>query len=143
MKKSVAILFTIIIICSLSASINPASAGTGTYNQEKIPDKLTLNVVFQFNVEEFNPNQPWEDTFSRASELLYNSTEGRIPDWNYKFLNNCPQKNNDADILVNSGTGRASAHVGRISLSGLHVTVYNDTHTQDIPSVQGPFWCSA
>ncbi len=138
MKKSVAILFTIIVICSLSASINPASAGTGTYNQGT-PDKLTLNVVFQFNVEEFNPNQPWQDTFTRASELLYNSSEGQLQIGTINFYNNCPQKNNDADILINSGTGRASAHIGGLGTSGLHVTVYNDTHTQDIPSVRGHF----
>jgi hypothetical protein len=53
-------------------------AGSGTYT-DGTPDRLTLNVNFEFDVSpNFNPNINWENTLTRASALLYNSTDGQL-----------------------------------------------------------------
>jgi hypothetical protein len=44
--------------------------GGGTYN-EGTPDKLTLNVVFEYNEASFNPNATWEGVFTLMSGHLW------------------------------------------------------------------------
>lgn len=113
-------------------------AGDGTYNPGS-PDKIDLSVVFEFEVTDFDPNPPWEGALTRASELLYNSTDGQVQLGIVNFYNNCPAKYDEADILIRSGTGGALANRGGLGTSGTHMFFYNDTHTQNVPSVRGQF----
>ena len=103
-----------IFVLFLTALLAPAStglAGEGKYN-EGSPDKIDLSAVFVYQEPDFNPNSDWEGAFTRASELLYHSTNGQVQLGTINFYNNCPQVVNKADVIIHPGEGGASAHVG-------------------------------
>jgi Mg-chelatase subunit ChlD len=129
----------VVLIVTLGLNSLEANAGGGTY-VDGSPDLLTLNVLFEFDTSaSFDPNSAWEGAFNRASELLFNATDGQVQIGTVNFYNNCPQVVDQADVLIQSGSGGASAHVGGLGDDGLHVYVYNDTHSQDVATARGHF----
>lgn len=140
MKKA-RIRFMVLIVLLVTLGLNSleANAGGGTYTDGS-PDLLTLNVLFEFDTSaDFDPNSAWEGAFNRASELLFNATDGQVQIGTVNFYNNCPQVVDQADVVIQSGSGGASAHVGGLGGDGLHVYVYNDTHSQDVATARGQF----
>ncbi|MGH2543105.1 MAG: vWA domain-containing protein, partial [Ardenticatenaceae bacterium] len=139
MRKQLALAVWLIVALLLLLPLQRAYAGEGPYD-EGSPDKLTLNTVFQFDVSpDFNPNSDWEGTFNRASELLYNATDGQLQIGTVNFYNNCPQAYDQADVLIHSGDDGASANVSGLGTPGLHANMYHDTHTQNVASARGHF----
>ncbi|MCK4303685.1 MAG: VWA domain-containing protein, partial [Candidatus Eisenbacteria sp.] len=139
MKNRRKLLVVVIVSGLLMVLATPVvQGGEGIYT-EGTPDKLTLNAVFMYNETDFNPNTAWEGAFTRASQLLYNATEGQVQIGTVNLYNNCPEVHNKADVMINSGSGGASAHVGGLGTNGLHVYVYNDTHTQNVATARGQF----
>ncbi|MBN1669046.1 MAG: hypothetical protein JW862_18275, partial [Anaerolineales bacterium] len=137
LRKSIGLAFLILLL----ALIQPDTilAGEGVYEAGD-PDKLTLNVLFQFDSSaNFNPNPEWEAVFNKASQLLYNSTDGQLQIGTINFYNNCEQVTPQMDVLIQSGAGGASAHVEGMGVTGLHIFVYQDTHSQDVPAARGHF----
>lgn len=53
-----------------------AFAGDG-YIKKGTPHKLNLNILFMYDAS-YEVLGLWENTFNRASKLLYNSTEGQM-----------------------------------------------------------------
>ncbi|MEZ4864461.1 MAG: VWA domain-containing protein [Caldilineaceae bacterium] len=111
--------------------------GEGKYKDGN-PDTIDLSVLFMFDTTpDFNPNSAWEGTFTRASELLYNATDGQVQLGEIALYNNCPFMMDKADILVHPGAGRASAHPAGLGNPGWHTFLYNDTNSQNISSDRG------
>jgi Mg-chelatase subunit ChlD len=138
MKKKI-VKWIILLIVLMSMGSTPVKAGDGTYNVGT-PDTITLNVVFEFDLgNNFNHNATWEGVFTRASELLFNSTDGQIQIGTVNFYNNCPEALDQADVVVHSGSGGASAHVSGFGVRGQHINIYNDTHSQNQANARGHF----
>ena len=134
-------LFILILAFSFLPNVMPyrVYAGDGIY-ADGDPDKLTLTVLFQFdNQDNFDPNTAWESAFSRASELLYNATDGQLQIGEIIFYQNCPEMRDKADILIQSGSGDARAHVEGLGNNGAHVFLFNDRHSQNLDSGRGHF----
>lgn len=113
--------------------------GEGTYN-EGTPDKLTLNVVFMYPETAFNPNTDWQNAFTRASQLLYNSTDGQVQIGTVNFYNNCPEMSDKADFLIHSGEGRGYVTgLGGLGTRGVAVHLYDGTHTKNVAAARGHF----
>ena len=138
-KKLTRLILLVMLTAGLFVvSYDTSHAGDGTYKPGS-PDKLTLNVLFDFEGADFDPNTAWEEALTRTSELLYNSTDGQLQIGTINFYNNCSQMRDKADIIVQSGSGGASAHVGGLEDNNLHVFVYNDTHSQNTAATRGHF----
>ena len=90
-KVNFRIMVAAILLLTLGLDSLVAFAGGGTYEGGD-PDLLTLNVLFEFDTSaNFDPNSSWEGAFNRASELLYNATDGQVQIGTVNFYNNCPQ----------------------------------------------------
>ena len=119
MKKSSAIrllaillMMTVLQISHSGSTYAKPIAGTGKYNDEN-PDTVDMSVLFMFDATpNFNPNQAWEGAFTRASELLYNATDGQLQFGEMFLYNNCPQMIDKADIQIKAG-GQWGAASGR------------------------------
>lgn len=147
-NRVVQILFTTAVsVCTIVVMIMgspPVHAGDGNYN-DGTPDTLDLNVLFTSDVSpEFNPNTAWEGAFSRASELLYNATDGQVQLGTIAFYNACPSMFNRADIRIQKGEGRANAHPNGLTTvstrgakPGWRVLLYNDTNSANTPDNRG------
>ena len=139
MKSFTKVIAASILCLIFMVSVSPSAlGGDGTYT-EGTPDKLTLNAVFQYNETSFNPNAAWEGAFTRASQLLYNSTDGQVQIGTVNFYNNCKIADDKADIRIKSGKGTAAANLGGLGTKGLNIDVYNDTHTQNVAAARGQF----
>lgn len=139
MKRLIRLLMVGVVLAALMALITPVVwGGEGTYN-EGTPDTLTLNAIFMYEETDFNPNTDWENAFTRASQLLYNSTDGQVQIGTVNFYNNCPEAYNKADFLIHAGTGGAAAHVGGLGTPGRNVDVYDGTHTRNEAAARGQF----
>lgn len=136
LQKSLVIVTVVALL--VLPTLQTAYGGSGTYNPGT-PDKLTLNVIFQYNEATFNPNPTWEAAFTRASKLLYNSTDGQVQIGTVNFINHCPGANSSADVQIQPGSGGASAHRPGLGTSGRSIFVYEDTHSLDQPTARGHF----
>ena len=85
----------------------------------------------------FNPSTIWEESFTKASELLYNATDGQVQLGTIDFYNNCPEVAATADIVIEKGSGGASAHAGGLGTNGRHLYLKSDTHWKDEPGNRG------
>lgn len=104
------------------------------------PNRLTLSVASSFDTSaDFRPSGVWEGAFTRASELLYNSTEGQVQIDEVSFYNNCPEVHERADIIIHPGSDRASAHVGGLGTSGRHIFLYDQLHRRNEAAARGHF----
>ena len=80
-----------------------------------------------------------QNAFTRASQLLYNSTDGQLQIGVVNFYNNCPEAERKADFLIWEGAGVAAAHVGGLGKPNRNVYVYDGTHTRNDAAARGHF----
>jgi uncharacterized protein YegL len=140
-KSSITLLLATLILMAILQIRHSGStyakplAGTGKYNDGN-PDTVDMSVLFMFDTtSSFNPNKTWEGAFTRASELLYNATDGQVQLGEIALYNNCPLMMDKADILISPGTGRAAAHAGGLGNLAWHTFLYNDNNSSQLGHV--------
>lgn len=144
MKKSSAIrllaillMMTVLQISHSGSTYAKPLAGTGKYNDGN-PNTVDMSVLFMFDATpNFNPNHDWEGSITRASELLYNATDGQVQLGEISLYNNCPQMIDKADVLISPGTGRAAAHPGGLGKLGWHTFLYNENDSLNLNDQRG------
>lgn len=115
-------------------------AGSGKYNDGN-PDTVDMSVLFMFDANpNFSPNTAWEGAFTRASELLYNATDGQMQLGELSFYNACPQMIDKADIKIHGGGGLGQARGGGYAVMGqlgIAVDLYDKPETENTQGNQG------
>lgn len=134
------LLITILQIRSSGSAYAKPMTGTGKYNDGN-PDTVDMSVLFMFDATpDFNPNPAWEGAFTRASELLYNATDGQLQFGEMSFYNNCPQMIDKADIQIKAGGQWGAARGGGhavLGKPGVSVELYDKSETANTPQNRG------
>jgi Tol biopolymer transport system component len=131
--KSKRFLFIMLILVFLMMSFifpDYIFAGLGIIKETDEDDetealyKLNLILLVNYDASDERIGE-WEDKFNEASELLYNSTEGKMQIGTIKVFVNQPLVENIADIVIKH-KGGAHADTGHLGEKGYQIYLYDD-----------------
>lgn len=127
-------LFLTLFAASFMMLAYHANGGDGTIDAGS-PHKVNLSVAFLY--DETDPDD-WKPLFEKASELLYDATEKQMQFGTIAVYNNCPSKQDQADIhIVNDNSG-ARAHPGGLGSASRHLWI-SQTHKSTSGAAIGQF----
>jgi hypothetical protein len=106
-----------------------AYSGSGNITDGTVK-KINLNVLFLYPADT-TELEKWEEAFSEASKLLFNSTQststdkGQLQIGTVNVFSNCPGVKDKADIWITNVDGRANAGGYKVlGNPGMHITLY-------------------
>lgn len=94
--------------------------GTGRYKNGKFD--LILSIRHNADATRI---QQWERSFRRASEILFDATEGQMQ-FGKLFVANNRRGNDEADAWLLQEEGTSSSHVNALGSAGLHMNLKSD-----------------
>ena len=118
-----------LVLCA--TSVAPVRAGDGEIDG----NDLKIKVLFLYDESDLNS---WKPLFTEASKLLWNATEGNLKIGEVCFYRGCQAAKDKTDIWIRSGSFGASAHVGGLGTSGLHVFL-SELHKSTTGTAHGQF----
>ncbi|MCA9322709.1 MAG: VWA domain-containing protein [Planctomycetes bacterium] len=77
-----------------------------------------------------------QNAFTAANVILADATDGQFQFGNIDIVNNSGASR-QAEVWINSGTGRAFATFGKFGVTGEHINLYYDSNFTSMPSADG------
>lgn len=132
--KAKSIIF-MVVLCLPICLATTALGGDGRV-VSGTPHTLHLNIYYNYDETDMDR---FQNAFNEASQLMYNATDGQMQFGTIRVSKNSSFEDK-ADFWVLTGTGGASAGgFGVLGNPGVHVDIYQNTHSSTSGSARGQF----